>query len=491
MIMMAQREEGMMNKADRWWKDFNIEELRKAVFNSIAQSGYWMLSKKITQAVGILEAALLADLLEKERYFAKIGRLEKGGWFYMTQGQRQCTVCKKHFTIHKQVGMIEVLRNSGLIEVKRRGLPCRQYFRINYNVVMDLLNQPYSEGVLGSMNSEDLVTGNFDNYLSVNQIINNNRNNKKRDNEKRLKHLPKGRCFADSSNPKPPLSSLPNHGSTKSLKDPPKVPVPSEDPTVRQSKQIWDYWHSLGYPLPGHRLQSKTGKEAFAEICKRLNNGSSVEDMTAAIGRYHKLISSPGTILNSNIAGHCVPLRDFFRFSPYLRKLISQQKNGLKISSWYEECRRLPEAKLLQKYAASVPRKQSRHPEVTDRIEALYAKEVLGTKRADFTDRDHNVFAICTDRLMVYKAKVEEEYKTAIHPFLLADLLIEGLTESFSGTVTVGNLISNYTFHHLLPTKLAGSALMYQLQAGVKLDRYLDLDDDDGGAGDDYGREEG
>jgi len=101
----------------------------------LSSTAFLVLNKELARQVGLKEAVLLADLISKEEYFIANGMTD--GWFFNTEAniEKDTTLNSYH-----QRKCIKVLKDKGLIEVKRKGIPAKQYFKINEEQVLQILN---------------------------------------------------------------------------------------------------------------------------------------------------------------------------------------------------------------------------------------------------------------------------------------------------------------------------------------------------------------
>ena len=101
----------------------------------LSSTAFIVLNKELARQVGLKEAVLLADLISKEEYFIANGMTD--GWFFNTEEniQKDTTL-----TAYQQRKCITTLKKEGLIEVKRKGIPAKQYFKINEQLVVKFLN---------------------------------------------------------------------------------------------------------------------------------------------------------------------------------------------------------------------------------------------------------------------------------------------------------------------------------------------------------------
>jgi hypothetical protein len=101
----------------------------------LSSTAFLVLNKELARQVGLKEAVLLADLISKEEYFIANGMTD--GWFFNTEAniEKDTTL-----TAYQQRKCLKTLKKAQLIEVKRKGIPAKQYFKINEQLVMQLLN---------------------------------------------------------------------------------------------------------------------------------------------------------------------------------------------------------------------------------------------------------------------------------------------------------------------------------------------------------------
>ena len=101
----------------------------------LSSTAFIVLNKELARQVGLKEAVLLADLISKEEYFIANGMTD--GWFFNTEAniQKDTTL-----TAYQQRKCLTTLKKEGLIEVKRKGIPAKQHFKINEELVVKFLN---------------------------------------------------------------------------------------------------------------------------------------------------------------------------------------------------------------------------------------------------------------------------------------------------------------------------------------------------------------
>ena len=101
----------------------------------LSSTAFLVLNKELARQIGLKESVLLADLISKEEYFIANGMTD--GWFFNTEAniEKDTTL-----TAYQQRKCIKSLKKIGIIETKRKGVPARQYFKINEELVIKFLN---------------------------------------------------------------------------------------------------------------------------------------------------------------------------------------------------------------------------------------------------------------------------------------------------------------------------------------------------------------
>ena len=101
----------------------------------LSSSAFLVLNKQLAKQIGLKPSILLADLISKEEYFIANGMTD--GWFFNTESNIQDDTTLTPFQQRKS---LKVLKEKGLIETQRRGIPAKQYFKINEQQVIKFLN---------------------------------------------------------------------------------------------------------------------------------------------------------------------------------------------------------------------------------------------------------------------------------------------------------------------------------------------------------------
>jgi len=118
----------------------------------LSSSSFLIVNKSLAKQIGLKETVLLADLISKEEYFIANGMTD--GWFFNTEKNIEADTTLTAFMQRK---CLKALRKYGIIETKRKGIPAKQFFKINEEVVVKFLNN-LSATNFTSINKNKVIT---------------------------------------------------------------------------------------------------------------------------------------------------------------------------------------------------------------------------------------------------------------------------------------------------------------------------------------------
>ena len=125
----------------------------------LSSTAFIVLNKELAKQVGLKEAVLLADLISKEEYFISKGMTD--GWFFNTEANIEADTTLNPYHQRK---CLKTLREFKIIETKRMGIPAKQYFKINEEQVMQILNNLIVKDCTTiNKNKEIIITNNISN----------------------------------------------------------------------------------------------------------------------------------------------------------------------------------------------------------------------------------------------------------------------------------------------------------------------------------------
>ena len=98
-------------------------------------------NRPIAHALGLSAAVVYAALISKQVYYEQHNKLDEEGFFYSTIADLQESTSMGKC---QQSNAIKVLTDAGLVEVCRRGMPAKRYFRVRDEV--ELLDKFLKQG---------------------------------------------------------------------------------------------------------------------------------------------------------------------------------------------------------------------------------------------------------------------------------------------------------------------------------------------------------
>jgi hypothetical protein len=126
----------------------------------LSSSAFLVVNKCLAKQIGLKETILLADLISKEEYFIANGMTD--GWFFNTEKNIEADTTLTPFQQRK---CLKSLRKYGIIETKRKGIPAKQFFKINEEVVVKFLN---------NLSATNFTSINKNKEIRINNNISNN-----------------------------------------------------------------------------------------------------------------------------------------------------------------------------------------------------------------------------------------------------------------------------------------------------------------------------
>lgn len=110
--------------------------------NILSQGSWWIINKKLTQKIGLDASFLLSDLITRYEHWKDKGKLDDGFFFCLKEDIQADTT----ITGYRQTEAIKVLIKIGFIEVKKKGIPAKNFYKINtsyLNKVVFELNEKH------------------------------------------------------------------------------------------------------------------------------------------------------------------------------------------------------------------------------------------------------------------------------------------------------------------------------------------------------------
>ncbi len=133
----------------------------------LSSTAFIVLNKNLARRVGINCAVYLSDLISKEEYFISQGMTD--GWFYNTEDniERDTTL-----TPYQQRKCLKTLKNEEFIKVKRKGIPAKQFFKINEEQVINFLKDLSLTNLTSINNNKKIkITNKYFKKPSIDEVI--------------------------------------------------------------------------------------------------------------------------------------------------------------------------------------------------------------------------------------------------------------------------------------------------------------------------------
>lgn len=136
-----------------------------SVLHLISRKNFITFNKEIAKIIGLHEALLLGELCSICDLY--------GEEFFFTQDKISNDTCLSEYQIQKA---LKTLQEKNIVSVKKRGIPCKNYYKINEYAILELLGTSTPE-------TRPLETEKLDNLQQNNSItISNNTNNNNTNN---------------------------------------------------------------------------------------------------------------------------------------------------------------------------------------------------------------------------------------------------------------------------------------------------------------------
>lgn len=141
------------------------------ILDIIASDNYIPYNRTLAKEIGVEKAIIFGALCGYQRKF-------KQQEFFREQQNIMEDTCLTEYAVRKS---IKELKQLGLINVVKKGLPAKYYFKINTTRLIDMLSTSgYENDTTGS--NENISTGDIENITTNNKNINNKKENKNKYN---------------------------------------------------------------------------------------------------------------------------------------------------------------------------------------------------------------------------------------------------------------------------------------------------------------------
>lgn len=134
----------------------------------LSNDSYIIVNKKLLMQYGPEVAIFLSNLIAKYKFFKQENQLLENQWFFLTHENQ---IQETGLTETKIRNCKSILRAQNVLETKRSGTPSKEYYKLNWNVILYEVFQLEVAGWTALRNREGLPSG-------FHMAINNNKYNK-------------------------------------------------------------------------------------------------------------------------------------------------------------------------------------------------------------------------------------------------------------------------------------------------------------------------
>ncbi len=117
-------------------ENINFLKNREECREMLAEFTYIKLYHFLIDEIGNDCTTVLSDLINKEKYFEKYNKLVDDKWFFNTKKNREKDT---GISFSKQKKIMNELIKKNLIVVEMRGLPIKQFIKINHDEIIKMM----------------------------------------------------------------------------------------------------------------------------------------------------------------------------------------------------------------------------------------------------------------------------------------------------------------------------------------------------------------
>ena len=153
-----------------------MEVIKLSILHLLASDNFITVNRSIADVVGLDGAIVLGELVSEHFYWQGRDELNDGYFFSTVENLEK----KTYLSAHNQRIALDKLKESGMIDVVKKGMPAKRYIRINEDKITDIVNNKSLKILTTSdQNFEPQVVKNFN---SNKNIDNKNKEEEKKNN---------------------------------------------------------------------------------------------------------------------------------------------------------------------------------------------------------------------------------------------------------------------------------------------------------------------
>ena len=415
------------------------EEYKQFVFSD----SYWRLSKNLVKALGFRDALWLTDLLSKYQLLQSRELVDKEGWFYSL---RRFIADSTGIPEKTQTVIISRLVKLGIIQVKRLGVPAKNYYRISFRQMVLLCKgvrdaqspQFEDSGVLNLGTQESSKSGIYNNKDLINQD---------------QKSVPIGTTpTVATSSPRRVRPTLSFDDAEVGHERRPSGAITEPEKTKliisADARDIIQHWNTKDKIFTSHtKLETKGMQKIIKILDGRLLPKFGYKEIRDAIDRAAIMAHNKGS---------------FTKAPPYKMRLLDfltaesdkfKRGRGGDGVPWF---RRLIGDNSHLKFI----KERDRYPEITKLLKDAYWKHTT-CEKTQLSPKQEIQFRLAAEKLHDYRANGDRlgehipNATTADYVRVLYEALVHRLgDDKDSSDIEVGNLCSDYTWNNIFPRYL-------------------------------------
>ena len=271
----------------------------------------------------------------------------------------------------------------GFLEISRRGLPARNYYKIHLSKIINYVGiQIEKEENSKTENSISRYCKTQDQEIEENKIYNNKENN----NISLYKYKEKETSFPDVvTDEKPNNLQQRMEQENETYNKSPNLILEQVETLLQKNsdiQKIIDYWNNLPKPLSDHK---KKDSKTYLQICQNLEKllkKNYSDKITSSIQTYFDLIKDPYFKLSLVAPGVKVDLSNFLNINGYLKTTI---KDPDLLTPWFDKCSAQTLDQLKEKYSKET---KDLYPDITNALKNEWRNLINENKK--FTVAEEN-----------------------------------------------------------------------------------------------------
>lgn len=103
----------------------------------LSTDGFIQVNKALIKKLGLHEAIIIGELCAEYNYWEEQGKLDKDDMFYSSRSNIEENT---GLSEHQQRKAMTTLKEYGILEIEKRGIPAVNYYKINFDLLLSVLS---------------------------------------------------------------------------------------------------------------------------------------------------------------------------------------------------------------------------------------------------------------------------------------------------------------------------------------------------------------